>query len=209
MFRDVLITTISYGITRDYFSQIFFSDTSGLIIYTEGNLGKMRNLGISVSSQFSPMPWWSVSLSANLNNKKIEGFVWNARTASLTQGNVNINNQFKFNKGWSGELSGFYNSSEQELQEITDPTGQVGIGVTKLVLKNKGSLKLSFRDIFYTQAMKGNTVFKQATEYFIVKRDSRVVNLAFTYRFGKPLKTTIKRTNGGAADEIQRVGSGG
>jgi hypothetical protein len=209
MFRDILVTTISYGITRDYFSQIFFSDTSGLIIYTEGNLGKMRNLGISVSSQFSPMPWWSVSLSANLNNKKIEGFVWNARTASLTQGNVNINNQFKFNKGWSGELSGFYNSSEQELQEITDPTGQVGIGVTKLVLKNKGSLKLSFRDIFYTQAMKGNTVFKQATEYFIVKRDSRVVNLAFTYRFGKPLKTTIKRTNGGAADEIQRVGSGG
>lgn len=205
MFRDLLVTTISYGLTRDYFSQIFYSDTSGLIIYTEGNLGRMRNVGISLSSQFSVFKWWSVSFQGVINNKKIEGFVWDARKTSLTQGNFNINNQFRFKKGWGAELSGFFTSSEQELQEITDPTGQVGVGVSKQILKNKGTLKFTFRDIFYTQAMKGNTTFKGATEYFKLQRDTRVATIGFTYRFGKALKTPSRKS--GATDEMQRVGN--
>jgi iron complex outermembrane receptor protein len=206
MFKDLLVTTISYGITKDYFSQIFYSDTNGLIVYSEGNLSRMRNVGISISSQFSLFPWWSVSFQGVINNKKIEGFVWDARKTSLTQGNFNINNQFRFNKGWAAELSGFFTSSEQELQEITDPTGQIGVGVSKQVFGNKGSIKFTIRDIFYTQAMKGNTIFQGATEYFKLQRDTRVATIGFTYRFGKALKTPARRS-GGAGDEIQRVGS--
>ncbi|MNT53408.1 hypothetical protein D3C72_1904940 [compost metagenome] len=54
--------------------------------------------------------------------------------------------------------------------------------------------------------MEGLTDFPAASEYFILTRDSRVVNLAFTYRFGKPLKAA-KRSAGGAADEINRAGT--
>ncbi|HMU08522.1 MAG TPA: hypothetical protein PKC54_00830 [Ferruginibacter sp.] len=34
--------------------------------------------------------------------------------------------------------------------------------------------------------MEGLTQFTKATEYFILRRDSRVFNFSFTYRFGKP-----------------------
>ena len=54
--------------------------------------------------------------------------------------------------------------------------------------------------------MEGLTQFPNATEYFIVRRDSRVVNIAFTYRFGKAYKAA-KRSSGSAGDEMQRVGS--
>ncbi len=80
-------------------------------------------------------------------------------SASLTQANININNQFDFSKGWSGELTGYYTLKEQELQEIVDPTGQVGFGISKQLFKNKGTIKFAVRDVFYTQAMKGNTTF--------------------------------------------------
>ncbi|MNY69321.1 hypothetical protein D3C86_2072400 [compost metagenome] len=86
------------------------------------------------------------------------------------------------------------------------PTGQLSAGLSQSLFKGKGSLKLSARDIFYTQAMEGLTDFPAASEYFILTRDSRVINLAFTYRFGKPLKAT-KRSTGGAADEINRAGT--
>ena len=56
--------------------------------------------------------------------------------------------------------------------------------------------------------MEGLTQFDKATEYFILRRDSRVLNLSFTYRFGKAYKT-IKRTGGSAGDEMERVGNGG
>lgn len=209
-FKNILITSISYSITDDYFSQIFYSDpSSGLIIYTQGNLDKMENFGLSVSAQFSPTGWWSFSGQGNMNHKVIRGFVWQELRSSLTQFNFNINNQFTFNKGWSGEISGFMQLHEQELQEITDPTGQLIAGISKQVFKGKGTLRFLVRDIFYTQAMKGNTIFKQATEYFKIQRDSRSASIAFTYRFGKPAKAAPRRNTGGAEDEIRRVNTAG
>ena len=90
---------------------------------------------------------------------------------------------------------------------MVDPAGQVSIGLSKNIWKNKGTLKLAARDIFYTQWMKGLTYFTNATEYFKLTRDTRVLNLAFTYRFGKAFKT-VRRSQGASGDEIQRVGNG-
>jgi iron complex outermembrane receptor protein len=205
-FKQFLITTVNYSVTTDYFSQIFLSLPDGILVYSEGNLGRMRNVGLTVSSQFDVSAWWSISAQANLYNKKIEGVVWNERITALTQFNMNLNNQFRLGSGWSAELSGFFVTKEHELQEITDPTGQLTAGIAKQVLKNKGSVKLTLRDIFYTQAMKGDTDFEQASEYFKLTRDSRVLTIAFSYRFGKSFKSPAKRS--GATEEVERVGTG-
>ncbi len=131
-----------------------------------------------------------------MNHKVIKGFVWQQLRSSLTQFNFNINNQFNFSKGWSAEISGFMQLREQELQEITDPTGQLIAGISKQIFKGKGTLRFLVRDILYTQAMKGNTIFKQATEYFKITRDSRSASVAFTYRFGKSTKAAPRRNTG-------------
>lgn len=206
MYKQVLMTTLSYSITNDYFSQIFYSDSNNLIIYTEGNLGKMVNVGLSVSSQLSPASWWSATLQANLNHKKIEGVVVRSLSSSINQVYFNVNNQFKFRKGWSTELSGYYiTKAQNDLQEVLNPTGQVAMGIAKQLFSNKASLKLSIRDIFYTQAMAGWTDFQQSREYFKLTRDSRVATLAFTWRFGKPLKNNSRKAS--ASDEIkERIG---
>jgi len=210
LYKDILSTGINYNIIRDYFSQIFLSDTAtGTIVYTEGNVGKMQHYGLSVSAQLSPLQWWSFSAEADLTHKRIEGFLWNNYKASITQFTVSMNNQFRFNKGWAAEVTGFYISkSQNDLQEVLQPTGQVSAGLSKQVLRNKGSLKLTVRDLFYTQAMEGLTHFQTVNEYFKLKRDTRVCTLAFTYRFGKAMKSQARRTTGASADEIDRVGNG-
>lgn len=205
-FGDKLITTLGYGITRDYFSQIFLSDTNDILIYSEGNLDRMRLLSLSVAGQVAIAPWWNLSGQVTVSRKQIEGFVWNERVATLTQANFNISNQFNFSKGWSGEFSGFFTTREQELQEITDPTGQVGIGIAKQLFQNRAVVKLSARDIFYSQVMKGWTSFEGATEYFRLQRDTRILHLAFTYRFGKAAKSP-RNNSGSANEEIKRAGS--
>ena len=204
-YRDKLLTTLSYSYTKDYFSQIFYANANNIIVYSEGNLGKMTNYGISVSTQLQPAKVWSMNFSVSVNHKRIEGYVWAPLTASLTQVNLNMNNQFRLKKGWGFELSGFYNGAEQELQEITDPTGQLSAGVSKQLFKNKATVKLNVRDIFYTQAMKGFTIFEHATEYFKLTRDTRVVNLALTWRFGK--NSNNNRANR-EIEEGKRMGNG-
>lgn len=209
VFKSILTTTLGYSITKDYFSQLFLSNPDGTVIYTEGNFSRMRNISAQVSAVVSPLSWWSFNAQATFNHKRIEGLLWREYVASIAQGNFSMNNQFKFKKNWSAELSGFYITKNQnDIQEVLEPTGQVSIGVAKQVLKSKGTLRLAFRDIFYTQVMEGLTDFQQADEYFKLQRDTRVVTIGFSYRFGKSFKSPVKRSSGGAGDEIERVGTG-
>jgi hypothetical protein len=203
-FKNFFVTSLSFSYTKDYSSQIFYQDSTGIITYTEGNLDNMKNIGLSTSAQLSPFNWWTFTFEGIVNHKMIKGFVWNNRKASLTQANFNLSNQFSFSKGWSAELTAFYTLREQELQEVTYPTGQLSIGIARQVFKNKGTIKLTARDMLYTQKMEGFTNFKDATEYFIIKRDTRTASISFTFRFGKQIKTQ-ERSKGGAEDEIRRV----
>jgi iron complex outermembrane recepter protein len=207
-FKNILTTAVSYSIIKNYFTQLFLTNSDGILLYAEGNIDHAINLGVSVTVQASPAKWWSLTGQAVFNHKELSGYVWDEYNSNINQLNLNINNQFRFGDTYTAELSGFYTSkARNDLQELLYPTGQVSAGVSRPILKKKGTLKLSIRDIFYTQAMEGLTDFENAEEYFLLTRDSRVVNIAFTYRFGKPVKAT-KRSGGSAADEIQRVGNG-
>lgn len=207
-YKSFLTTTLSYSIIKDYFSQLFLQDDNGLLYYSEGNVGKAYIAGLAISAQVAPVKWWSLTTEATYNYKNLKSMVYNAISSSVNQLNLNLNNQIKLGKKYTGELSGFYLSrSRVDLQELLSPTGQISTAFSHSILKDKSVLKFSLRDIFYTVATEGNTTFKNATEYFIVKRDSRIATLGFTYRFGKSLKASNSQ-NGGANDEIDRVGTG-
>jgi hypothetical protein len=94
-------------------------------------------------------------------------------------------------------------------QFTIQPFGQVAAGVSKQIFKGKGSLKISARDIFRTIVIDGQIVYGNVVEHFIQTHESRVVNFAFTYRFGKQFKETPPRKSGGASEEANRVGAGG
>ena len=154
-----------------------------------------------------PVRWWTAQVGAFFNHKQFRGFTGNSYTSSINQLTVNIGNQFAFGSGYAAELSGVYTThARNDIQERLYPTGQASLGMSKTVLKKRGTLKLSFRDIFYTGAMEGLTSFPDATEYFKIKRDTRVVALSFTYRFGKSYKVVSHVT--GATEEEERVQHG-
>ncbi|MBS1512078.1 MAG: TonB-dependent receptor [Bacteroidetes bacterium] len=209
-YKELLTTTVSYSIIKNYFSQLFLTDTvTGLLYYSQGNVGHTHNLGFSAMLNVAPAHWWSFTFQALFNHKELRGFNGIVDFYSdINQLNLNMNNQFSFAQKYTGEISGFYTTkARNDLQEKLYPTGQLSLGVSRPVLKKKGTLRMSVRDIFFTNAMEGLTQFTSATEYFILHRDTRVVAVSFTYRFGKSFKT-IKRSSGGAGDEMERVGNG-
>jgi iron complex outermembrane recepter protein len=213
-YKQMLTTQISYSHLRDYFSQIFIIDNNSsnvnknIILYTRGNVGSFRNFGITETFQWPVTRWWNLTAVAVFNHKIIKGVVWAPLEAHISQLNVSLNNQFQLKKGWGFEVSGYYQTKSQiDLQEWLTPQGELNLGVSKQVLKNKGTLRLSVRDLTYFQNYSGYSTFQNAYEPFEVKWDSRVVRLSFNWRFGKAMKA-VKRSEGGATDEINRVGSG-
>ncbi|HEY8397285.1 MAG TPA: outer membrane beta-barrel protein [Flavihumibacter sp.] len=216
-YNSFLTTTFNYSYTKNFFSETFsqgnpqFGEPEYATVVRQGNIGSRNNVGVAVSAQVPVQKWWTAILYTNYNYNSFKGEL-NNEEINVSAGTLllNVNNQFKFEKGWSAELSGWYRSKGVEGQILIDPLGAVAAGVSKQVLKGKGTLKLSARDMFYTQKVTGTINFQTTKASFYNLRDTRVVNLSFVYRFGKPIKgVQPRRKIGGANDEQNRVKMGG
>ena len=209
-FKGFLNTTVNYSRTRNFFTETFEQKDYATIV-RQGNIGQRQNAGISMSAQVKISKWWSTNLYGNYNYNFFKGELY-GEMLKVSGSNVlfNVNNQFSFGKGWSAELSGWYRTKGIEGQILIMPMGQASAGVSKQVLKGKGSVRVNIRDIFYTNAAKGTINFQSTEANFRNTRDSRVAGISFTYRFGKPLKgPQNNRKKGGADDEQNRVKAGG
>lgn len=209
IFKGWLTTTLNYSRTKDLFNETF--DQSGYAtIVKRGNIGRRDNAGVAVNAQIPVTKWLTSMLYTNYNYTRYSGELY-GEELKVEAGTllISLNNQMTFKKGWGAELSGWYRSKGVEGQILLQPMGQMAAGVSKQVLKGKGTVKVNMRDILYTQKPKGNINFKKTEARFENRRDTRVANITFTYRFGKPIKNTNgQRKKGGAGDEQNRVNVG-
>ena len=208
-FKGFLTTTINYGETTNMFSEIFDQEGSYATTVTQGNIGKRKNYGVAMSAQIPVAKWLNSNVYANYNydklNGKLTGEDFAVEAGNLT---VNLNNQLTFKKGWSAELSGWYRTKGIWGQIQTYPMGALTAGISKQVLKTKGSVKMSVRDIFHTQPAEGDINFKSTEAHFKSNWDSRQVSLTFTYRFGKQFKVEGPQRRERTPEEQNRVKGG-
>jgi iron complex outermembrane recepter protein len=208
-YNNFLTTTLNYSNTNNFFSETFQQSGYATIV-RNGNIGNRKNAGIAVSALLNIRKWWTSMIYTNVNYNKFSGELYGEYlNVSATTLLLNINNQFKFNKGWSAEISGFYRSSGVEGQILVKPMGQLTAAVAKQLFKEKASLKLGIRDILYTQQVRGTIDFQETEASFHNWRDSRQVSLTFTYRFGKPIKGVSQHKNNSSTEEQNRVKVGG
>jgi outer membrane receptor protein involved in Fe transport len=208
-FKGFLTTTLNYSETRNMFAEVFDQEGSYATTVTQGNIGRRRNMGIAMSSQIPVAKWWSSNVYANYNYDKLNGKL-TGEDFEVSAGNftLNVNNQLTFKKGWSAEVSGWYRSKGIWGQIKSYPMGALTTGVSKQVMKGKGSVKMSVRDIFYTQPARGDINFKSTEARFRSRWDSRQVNLTLTYRFGKPFKVEGPQRRERTPEEQNRVKGG-
>jgi len=209
-YHNMLTTTLNYSNTVNFFAETFQQEDHATIV-RRGNIGRRENAGIAVSFNKPLTKWWTVSLYVNANYNHFTGELYGeALDVNAITGMANMTNMFKFSKGWSAELSGWYRTSGIEGQIYIQPMGQTSTAIAKQIMKEKASLKLGLRDIFYTQQATGTIDFQQTQATFHNSRDSRQVSLTFTYRFGTAIKgAQNSRHNGGADDESSRLKKGG
>lgn len=210
IYKGFLTTTINYSLTSNLFTEIFDQEGYATIV-RKGNLGQRENAGIAVNAQIPVAKWFTAMIYSNYNYSKFSGVLF-GDPIEVQAGTmmVNMNNQFKFKNGWSAELSGWYRTRGVEGQMMIQQMGQMAAGVGKQIWKGKGNVRLNVRDILYTQRAKGAINFESTEARFSNFRDSRVANISFTYRFGKPMNGNGNngRKKSSASDEQNRVKTG-
>lgn len=210
-YKGQLNSSVNYTRTTDIIAAVLIqNDTSRITFRTRRNLATRRNIGASISYNKPLTKYWTISVFTNVYNNYYQGVINEAPlSVEFTAFNMNVNNQFRFKKGWSGEISGFFRSKGLEGGGtlVTEPMGTFSFGGSKQILKTKGTLRLSIRDPFYLQKFKGYTKFDNIDFTINSKNDTRQVSLAFTYRFGKNQNNIPQRKRTSASqDEQNRVG---
>lgn len=212
-FRGFLTTTVNYTTTIDIINEVLEQNTEkNETFIKKSNIAKQHQYGISVSAGGQITKWWSGNAYANVYNNRFEGIInGDYVDISATTGQFNASNQFKFAKTWSAELSGFYRTGGVDGVFRINGFGMINMGITRQILKGKGSLRFNIRDILYTQKISGDIKYSNIDAAFQQQRDSRQVALGFTYRFskGKVNGNSQKRKTGGASEEQNRVNAGG
>ncbi|MFM2361850.1 MAG: hypothetical protein RLZZ316_752 [Bacteroidota bacterium] len=211
-FKGFLTTTLNYTKTTDIIQQILVQNNEkNQTFVKQANIASQRQYGIAVNIMVQPKKWWNGNIYMNVYNNNFKGIINNDFVSvGATTGLINISNQFKFNKGWAAEAGGFYRTEGVDGIFRVKGLGMVSMGVSKTILKQKGSLRFSVRDVFWTNRVKGESRYSNIDASFQQYRDSRVANLSFTYRFAKgKMNGGPKRKAGGAGEEQSRVKNGG
>ncbi len=203
-------TTLNYSYTKDIISEIVEQiDSTNTTIVKQSNIASQNNIGISINAGFAVTKWWRTNIYTNIFYNKYSGIINNGDVAvDATSANFNANNQFTFKNGWGADVSGNYQSPGIRGVLAARGMGVVNFGISKQVLKKMGTIKLGIRDLLYIQQFHGYSKYQNVDIDFRSRRDSRVVNLSFSYRFGKPIKGLKQRKTGGAGDEQNRVKGG-
>ncbi|MDR6919296.1 TonB-dependent receptor domain-containing protein [Chryseobacterium sp. 2987] len=213
---------LTYSLSNKYFATLSYSKTSenitdvikpvvengkNITVQTNENLSSASYYGLNLIAPVKLTKWWDMNNSANFYYGSYTGNVSGTQINNKGNFTFNLNsiNSFKLGNGFTAELTGNYRAREVYAYMDVQPNWYLNIGAQKK-FSNNSTLKLAFNDVFFTSNPKAQVVFNNYIENFVVKRDSRVVTLSYTYNFGSA-KNGQPRKTGGADDLKQRIGA--
>ena len=210
-YKHFLTTTLNYTQTDDIITDLLKQNSAkNTTFQTKDNFSSMKQWGIAVMVNTSIRKWWNINVYTNLYNNNYNGRYDNDPVSiQFTSFTGNMTNSFTLGKGWSGEISGWYQSKAAHGLLIANPMGSLNSALSKQVLKKKGTVKIGVRDIFNTQQFRGIIKYSTIDVDVANTRMNRQFNVSFVYRFGKTNIAPERRRSGGAGDEQSRVKSGG
>lgn len=208
------VLTLGYSRTKDVFTQILKRDTRNTraTFITQENLADQQNYTLSINAPTPIAKWWEgfVSLtgfrshfSADFSTPESPNFIvdqaFNAFNAYSEQ-------TIKLPKGFSIQVSGWYNSRAFWGTLRSAPQGAMDIGIQKKVFDGKGEVRLRFGDVLHTAGWKGENLFSPGLLMTAQGRwESRTVTANFSYRFGSAEVKGARQRKTGLEDEKNRV----
>jgi len=197
---------LQMGLSYNRFTNVIFQTTEAvdtIFITRPNNVAKGFMLLLNTTISASPTKWWNIIYTLRLSHMGLNGMSYTEKlNPSAYVARFEVYNQFRFNKGWSADVSGYYASSDLNGQAYTDMMYRVSGAIQKKIWKDKASIRISAEDIFHSWIRHNRSVsIKQAQFFQTNESDTQRIGVAFTYRFGKETFARKRRHNNNAADD--------
>jgi iron complex outermembrane recepter protein len=205
--KKQITTTINYTYIKDIIQGII--QQRGEEAYNmPSNVSSLSQFGIAINANTPFNKWWTSNMNINVYNDHYKGVI-NGADVDLNGTTFLINGiqQFKVNKTMTAEINGRIRYGGLEGVIVTKPIAFMGAGISQQILKGKGTMRLTAKDIFWTQRLRGTTRYGNVDVEMRQVSETQVLTLGFTYNFSKGKKVApVKRTQGSANEEQNRIG---
>lgn len=203
-------TTLSYSHTQDQITR--FLDTAGTKAnyITWLNLANQYAYSVAFSAPIQIKKWWNSFTNMTGSHVRNQADFGEGKIVSLNASTFNVYSQqtFTLPKGWTAEVSGWYNSPSLWGGTFKmNAMWSVDMGIQKKILKDKGNIKLGVSDIFKSNKWTGISRFGALNLDIAGGWDSRRLKLNFTYNLGNSEVKAARRRSTGLEDEQRRIKS--
>ncbi|MEO5582805.1 MAG: outer membrane beta-barrel family protein, partial [Saprospiraceae bacterium] len=209
-FKGMLISTLSYSRTNDYFGQIIDSTQRKRTFITEKNIAKMDNYSIGIASPIPLAKWYSGYISLNAFRQIYTADFGTGKLLNIGTNGFNAYSEHAvtLKNGIKLQVSGWYNQGGVWGGTFVNKgMGNVDFGIQKSIWEKKADVKVSFTDIFKTA--RWNAISDFGGIYFKGSgyNESQTVRVNFTYRFGNLKVKSARQRKTGLEDEQRRAGN--
>lgn len=205
-YNSVFFASLTYSFTSDNITDVLIQDyETQTTVQTIANLDELHYYALNLTYSKKLTKWWNTNTSI-LSYYGI--YTGSINSNHVNQGApsfyLNTGNNFSIMDGLSFELNFQYNYKNIYGITTMNTTYNLSAGIQKSVLKKKGTITVNMSDILWAAYPSGVTEFDNVREDWTAKRDTRVLNVSFSYKFGNG-KASRMRRNTGADDEKSRI----
>ena len=158
---------------------------NGVNIVMPQNIGTNRSTGIEFNAKYNPNKWFSLNGDFNYLTFNRQGVFEGANfDFNADQWSSKLTGKFKLPINLDLEVTGHYQSRVQTVQSIQSGNVFADLGLRQKIMKGRGIINLSVRDVFASRIRESNTYQPDFYLYNFSQR-GRFITLGFSYGFGK------------------------
>jgi len=205
-FMGFINTTAGYSHVNDFATQV--TDTAGNATYVQQqNLATQQILSFNIGAPLPIRKWWNGYVNVWYNYQLFDGAIGGKEVKiNIPSYGAYMQQSFTLGKNYSAELSGSFNGpSVWGATWRTKSQGGLDVGLQKLLLKKKATVKISATDIFRTNPWTAISDFGGAYIRGRGAWESRTVRINFNWRFGSNEIKKSRDRKTGLESEANRI----
>lgn len=206
-FKSFLTTSLSYTATTDAMINVGEQNDQTAITYMiMRNLNSEKVYALNIFAAKNLFKWWQLSNNLTVyyaayaytyNNNDFHG--------GQTSANYSLTNAFTVVGNLVAEASVYYQSSMTHGYDKMKSFSFVDAGLRKSFIANKLNVKVSISDIFNKRVINGTTLYRNIDATFSGRKESRIVRVNMTYRFGSSTVTSARNRKNATEEEAKRM----
>jgi hypothetical protein len=208
-FRGTLTTTLGYSHVKDYRAQFIDTTNKNATFVQLRNLATQKIYSISMGSSLPIAKWWSGYANIYSNYQQFKGEFTNQHinVDIFTYGGY-LQSAFTLGHDYTAEISGWFNGPTLDGSFRSKAMGAADIGLQKMFMQKKATVKISVTDFLHTARWAGITDVTGVYAKLSGTWEAQTFRVNFTYRFGSNEISSSRQRKTGLETEANRIKSG-